>query len=274
MMISSVHIPYGDAPEQFGELSLPPGETLHPVVLLLHAGFWRNRHGLELMRDVADDLAAHGIASWNIEYRRVGDPGGGWPGTLNDVASAAYSLHRLASLYPLDLQRTVAVGHSAGGHLALWLAAWSRFSQENDLPTIQGQDVIHSRSIPLTGAISLAGIPDLELAWQHHLGGGVVDAFLGGSPIEFPERYRIASPSAFLPLRVPQVLIHGTEDPHVPLELSRSYAALARQAGDQITLLELPGVDHGTLRMPQSAAWAKTVEIVQQMIGRERSIER
>ncbi len=266
MMIYPMRIPYSDAPEQFGELSLPPGKTPHPVVVLLHGGFWRNRHGLELMRDIANNLVTYNIAAWNIEYRRVGDPGGGWPGTLLDVALATDSLSQLAALYPLDLQRVVVVGHSAGGHLALWLAARPRLSQSNQVTNNQRNEIMLSAGISLTGTISLAGIPDLELAWHLNVGNGVVTEFLGGNPAEFPERYRMASPSTFLPLGVPQALLHGTEDPYVPLELSRAYATSALQAGDHVTFLELPGVDHATLMIPQSVVWTRTIKIIQQMI--------
>src|SRR5258706_4695885 len=120
---SIIRLAYGAEPFQFGELYLPDNAGPHPVVILIHGGYWRARYGLDLMIGLAHDLAARGVAVWNIEYRRVGNPGGGWPGTLLDVALAADNLKIVAQAYALDLQRVIPIGHSAGGHLAFWPAA-------------------------------------------------------------------------------------------------------------------------------------------------------
>src|SRR5579872_5792979 len=117
---------YGPDPLHFGDLRLPGGTGPHPVVVMVHGGFWRARFNLEYAGHLCAALAALGIATWNVEYRRLGDTGGGWPGTLLDVAAAADHLRTLAAPYHLDLSRVVAMGHSAGGHLALWLAARRR----------------------------------------------------------------------------------------------------------------------------------------------------
>src|SRR5581483_5408559 len=114
----NIRLTYGDDPQQFGDLSLPSTSGPHPIILLIHGGFWRAPYNLSLMSSLAEDLVRYGLATWNIEYRRVGDPGGGWPGTLQDVALAADHLITIAPTYNLDLQRIVAVGHSAGGQLA------------------------------------------------------------------------------------------------------------------------------------------------------------
>ena len=114
---------YGPGADRFGELWRPAGDGPWPVVVLLHGGFWRAQRTLELMRPLAADLAGRGFAAWNLEYRRVGQPGGGWPGTCEDVAAGLDHLARLAGREPLDLDRLVVAGHSAGGHLALWSAA-------------------------------------------------------------------------------------------------------------------------------------------------------
>src|SRR5260370_3919740 len=119
---------YGTESLQFGELYLPGEPGPHRTVILIHGGYWPARYGLDLMTGLAEDLAARGYAAWNIEYRRVGDPGGGWPGTLLDVAFAADYLRILAPTYALDLQRVVSLGHSAGGHLAIWLATPPRIA--------------------------------------------------------------------------------------------------------------------------------------------------
>lgn len=258
---------YGPGPLQFGELRVPNGPGPHPGVILIHGGFWRAQYGYALMDGLADDLAARGIASWNIEYRRVGDPGGGWPNTLLDVAAAADHLLTLAPRYALDLKRIAAIGHSAGGHLALWLAGRSHLSKVGPLASAAGPLKAGERQrIPLAGVISLAGVNDLALGWRLDLGDNAVGALLGGSPDEVPERYAAVSPAALLPLGLPQVLVHGTADNRVPLRLSQEYAQAASAAGDQVNLIELAGADHFALIAPHSVAWARTVEALQDLL--------
>ncbi|GCE46637.1 acetyl esterase/lipase [Thermosporothrix hazakensis] len=238
-------IAYGTEPQQFGELALPATPGPYPVAILLHGGFWRNTYGLDLMRELANDLTRHGFASWNIEYRRVGDPGGGWPGTFEDIARATDFLQHIALEYALDTQRIYAIGHSAGGHLALWLAARPKLNRE--------------QTLRLKGVVSQAGAADLEEVWRLHLSNDAVVSLLGGSPEEVPERYAFASPANLLPLGVPTVLLHGLEDIDVPPEISRRYYEKARIAGDNALLIELPGVEHLALIDTRSDAWQKTV---------------
>jgi acetyl esterase/lipase len=258
-MSSIKRISYGDDAQQFADLYLPGGAGPHPVGLLIHGGFWRAPYTLRLMTGLAEDLAQRGIAAWNIEYRRVGNAGGGWPGTLQDAAAATDYLATLGEEYPLDLQRVVTIGHSAGGHLALWLAARSRLPQNSPFA---------SSHAPLTlkGAISLAGAIDLEEVWKLHLGQDAALALLGGSPHDFPERYTTASPAALLPLGIPQVLVHGTNDDRVPLQVSQNYAHKATEAGDTVTLIELPAVDHFEVIDPHSAAWSRTRDELQKLL--------
>lgn len=249
---------YGAESLQFGDLYVPQGSGPHPIVILIHGGFWRSAYGLKLMNGLAGDLVQKGIAAWNIEYRRVGDTGGGWPGTLLDVARATDYLARLAPIYGLDLARLVPVGHSAGGQLALWLAARSRLPKNSQL-------AVSKTPLPLAGAVSLAGASDLKLVWELNLGHGAATALLGGSPIKVPERYSAASPAALLPLGIPQVLIHGKRDNLVPLLVSQHYAQKAALAGDRVTLIELPGADHFVLIDPGSAAWQRIIAEIQQL---------
>src|SRR5919202_2506380 len=161
-----VRLAYGSGPLRFGDLWLPAGEGRagpHPTAIVIHGGYWRNPYGLDLMDGLSADLARRGIAAWNIEYRRIGDEGGGWPGTFIDVARAAGHLAHLASRYGLDLARVAALGHSAGGHLALWLAGRSRVPPEA-LP--QGPDCDEAPNYPLVGVVSLAGVADLVWCWR------------------------------------------------------------------------------------------------------------
>src|SRR6266705_1128791 len=161
--IKAIRLAYGSEYLQFGDLYWPNRPGPHPTGILIYGGYWRARYGLDLMPGLAEDLATRGYAGWNIEYRRVGNPGGGWPGTMLDVALATDYLRRLAPTYALDLQRVVAIGHSAGGHLALWLAARPRIAHDSPLAgssiTPQGSnyaEIATSTPLPLAGAISLA----------------------------------------------------------------------------------------------------------------------
>jgi acetyl esterase/lipase len=216
------------------------------------------------MHGLAADLARRGIAAWNIEYRRVGNPGGGWPGTLLDVARAADYLRELATKYELDLSQVVPIGHSAGGHLALWLAGRPRIAAPSLLSPRQ-------QPLALAGAISLAGVLDLHLAYQLHLSNDAVVELLGATPADAPERYAAASPAALLPLGIPQTLIHGTADAHVPLQVSQSYTAAARAAGDMISYLEPAGVDHFDVINPATKIWALTVQELIKLFSLTRS---
>ncbi len=275
--IKPLRVPYGPEPLQFGDLYLPNTPGPHPIVILIHGGYWRARYGLDLMIGLAEDLATRGYAAWNIEYRRVGNPGGGWPGTLLDVAIATDYLRILAPTYSLNLQRVVPIGHSAGGHLALWLAARPRIpivahnsplaGSQVSPQTSNSEETTTPRPLAITGAISLAGVVELELAWRLNLSNGAVVDLLGGGFNDVPERYAAASPTALLPLGVPQVLIHGTNDASVPLQVSQAYTKAAKAVNDPVTYIELEGVDHFDVIDPNSNAWAITIEALQKFVG-------
>lgn len=258
--ISPFRLPYDTGEFQFGELYLPGEPGPYPVAILIHGGYWRARYALDLMNGLGEDLARRGIAAWNIEYRRVGNPGGGWPGTFLDVARAADYLREIAASYELDLQRVVPIGHSAGGHLALWLAA---------RPRIPAQSPIAPRSepLPLAGTISLAGVLDLKLAYQLHLSNDAVVGLLDAKLTDEPGRYAEASPASLLPLSVPQVLIHGTADENVPIQVSREYAAAARAAGDAVEYFESEGVDHFDVINAGTEVWALTVQELRRLLA-------
>ena len=233
---SGWRLTYGAQPSQFAELHLPSSDDWAPVCVVVHGGFWRARYGMDLGTPLAADLAASGVAALNVEYRRVGD-GGGWPHTCLDVATA---VDALAAAPPelaarLDLHRVVALGHSAGGHLAGWLAGRPRLPDA--APGARPR-------VPLTGFVAQAGVLDLEAAVAARLGNGAVDDFLGPGSDRRGEAYALASPIRLLPTGIPSVLVHGDQDEDVPLEQSRRYAAAAIAAGDRCTLVERPGADH------------------------------
>jgi len=269
--IKPVRLAYGAEPLQFGDLYISDQTDLHATVILIHGGYWRARYGLDLMNGLAEDLARRGYAAWNIEYRRIGDPGGGWPGTFQDVALATDFLRELAPDYGLDVTKVVAIGHSAGGHLALWLAARPRipfFVEDSPIAGSQlgGKDEGSPTPMALVGAISLAGVVDLKMAWKLHLSNDAVVELLGGFPNAVPERYTVASPAAMLPLGVPQVLIHGTNDDSVPQVVSQEYVKVARSVNDPITYIEMERVDHFEVIDPHSEAWAITIKELQKLV--------
>ncbi|KFE63893.1 alpha/beta hydrolase family protein [Hyalangium minutum] len=249
---ADARIPYGKNPYQFGDLRLPQGPGPHPVVVMVHGGFWRAKYDLEHVGHLCADLTRRGFATWSLEFRRVGHEGGGWPGTFEDVAEGVDFLRTLAASQPLDLSRAVFMGHSAGGHLALWLAARRRLPPEAPL----------YRPTPFIprGVVGLAGVVNLEQALALRLSQGIVEEFLGGTPAQVPERYQLGSPSALVPLGVRQILLHGTEDDTVPVSLSIEYHARAAAVGDDVRLVTLPGAGHFELINPLAPEWRQVVE--------------
>jgi acetyl esterase/lipase len=237
---ADARLPYGSDPLQFGDLRLPKTEGRHPLVIVIHGGFWRSAYHLDHIGHLCAALTAAGLATWNLEYRRIGDNGGGWPGTFEDVLRGADYVAALAEKYPIDAKRTIAVGHSAGGHLALLLAKRQR----------------------VRGVVSLAGVADLRRAWELGLSNNVVVSFLGGAPQEVPDRYQEASPLELLPLGVPQQLVHGVRDDVVPFEISENYVKAAKAAGDDARLVALPEAGHFELIDPRSAEWPQVHQTV------------
>lgn len=240
-------IAYGSGPQQVAELRLPKGAGPHPTVILVHGGCWEAPWAMDHVRALAAALTAEGWATWSLEYRRLGDPGGGWPGTLEDVARGADHLRSVAASHRLDLARVVALGHSAGGQLALWLAARQRLAPDAPL---RGPE-----PLALRGVVSLAGVTDLQAGAAGEVCGDAIPRLLGGAPGERRERVRQISPIELLPLGVPQRLVCGALDALVPNELSRRYEAAARSAGDSVALEMVPGVGHFELVAPSSPAW-------------------
>lgn len=256
---ADARLPYGPDEVQFGDLWLPAGDGPYPVVVLIHGGYWRARYGLEYFGHAAAALRDERLAVWSVEYRRLGNPGGGYPNTFLDVGRALDALRGLAERFPLDLGRVVALGHSAGGQLALWAAGRHR------LP--DGDPLASPDPLPLAGAIALAGVVDLRRAWELRLSDAVVNDLLGGSPTAVAARYRGASPIELLPLGVPQVLIHGDDDASVPLELSERHHRAALAAGDRCELITLAGVGHFEIVDPRTAEWQRVLAAVRSLNG-------
>lgn len=253
---------YGDDVNQIAELRLPAGRGPHPVVVLVHGGCWKAEYATS--RDLApmgDALKSVGIASWNIEYRRLGNPGGGWPGTYLDVGRAIDHLRDVATTHNLDLTRVAVLGHSAGGHLAMWAATRQHLSSASRLYL--------PNPLPIRGVINLAGTVDMTQNIAHMEAGchdAVVSHMLGGTPASVPERYREVSASTTLPLGVPQILIWGEHDDFVPLPLARQHVSAAARRGDRARLIVVPRVGHFETASPLSPAWPTVLDAIRSLL--------
>jgi acetyl esterase/lipase len=239
---ADARLSYGTDRNQFGEIRLPKGNGRFPVVMNIHGGFWRAQYDLTHAGHLCAALTANGLVTWNVEYRRVGNPGGGWPGTFEDIRSAWRYVPQLAKKYPVDAGKALVMGHSAGGQLALCLAA-------------------HDSSVK--HVVSLAGVVDLQQAFEQHLSNNAVADFLGGKPNEVPEHYAEADPMKLtISHSTVQWLIHGASDDVVPSYFSRNYAQAKQQAGANVHYLEISTAGHYDLIDPRSRAWPKVQETV------------
>jgi len=255
---------YGSAPPQFGKLWLPRGRSRAPVVVLLHGGCWRAEYDLAHAAPTAAALADAGYAVWVPEYRRIGDAGGGWPGTFDDVALAIDFVRDLASRYAVvDTTRVILAGHSAGGQLALWAA--SRRASDERLDRAGARTPTQPPLRPI-GVVSLAGITDLAAYAAPRGCGSAVIPLLGGTAAEVGDRYRAVSPIARVPIGVPVRIVHGLADPTVQIASSREFASRAKVAGDAVTLTEVPGAGHFDVIAPQASAWSAVLEAVRALV--------
>jgi acetyl esterase/lipase len=239
-MVGPQRIRYGDGEWQFGDLWLPP-DSPAAIVVLVHGGFWRKIYGLDLMDPLAADLVGRGVAAWNIEYRRVGHDGGGWPGTLTDVAAAVDLLRTIGSDHRLDVDAVSVVGHSAGGHLALWLASRSLLP-----PGAQGSDPF----VTPVRAVGLGPVADLAAAERDGVGNGAVGDFLGGGPADVPDRYALATPGIAGGVNV--TIVRGSADDVVPA----AYTLPPGTDPGSVTIVDIAGDDHFDLIDPTSRSWA------------------
>ncbi|MDQ2739920.1 MAG: alpha/beta fold hydrolase [Actinomycetota bacterium] len=218
------------------------------VVVILHGGFWLAQYGADLGAPLAADLLQRGYATWNLEYRRIGN-GGGWPHTFQDVAAGIDHLRVIAPRAGLDVQNVVAIGHSAGGQLATWASGRCK-------PSVADPDA--ATRVELDGVVSQAGVLDLAEAARHYVGGNLTQQLMGGEPAKVPARYAIASPQEMLPNRVPVRCVHSRSDLNVPYAQSVNYVAAARRAGAVASLDTVPG-DHFSLITVGTPAWEATV---------------
>jgi acetyl esterase/lipase len=254
---------YGSLPQQFGDLWMPAGEKSNhrgaekrwPLIVFLHGGWWSAGYGLDYASFLCAAMKAQGVAVWSLEYRRIGDEGGGWPGTMQDAAAGMDHVRKLAESFPIDTSRVMAAGHSAGGQLAFWLAARHHIPHDSILAQSQP-------NLGLRGVVALAGAVDLKLTMElgsfylFRNGPPAVRSLMGGTPGEFPERYAAADPAELLPLGVPQILVQGTDDDQIPPTLPGRWQQAAQRQGDHVEVKIVPGADHFDVVDPDSAGWA------------------
>ena len=266
---SATHIAYGPDPLEFGELSVPPrtgpaSGTNFPVAILLHGGCWVSTlRGLppemtshDLLRPLAAALVQQGVATWNVEYRRARNPGGGWPGTYQDLSFAADDLRNLAAANHLDLSRVIVIGHSAGGQLALWLAARKKLPPDSE--------IYQPNPLPIKGVVDIDGPPSLAAAStldDRVCGAHVIQQFLGGTTQQVPTRYAQGSAEGLLPTGVPQQLLYSgkteflSEDRSEWSNLFTNYAAEARKSGDHVEVTRMDNAGHFDGINPRSKTW-------------------
>lgn len=245
---------YGTDSVQRVDLWLPAGPGPHPVAVMVHGGCWQTSIADRRLMDwIADDLAKAGVAVWNIDYRGVDRAGGGYPGTFADAAAATDLLRARAPEYRLDLRRVVAVGHSAGGHLALWLAARHRLPVNSPLRTPDPLRIDH--------VVSLGGLPDLEATAaspDNGCGTDVVAKLVG----QRADAYADTSVPRLLPIGVTQDLVNGRKDRIIPFRMATDYVTKGRASGDVVTLHTVANTGHVELVAPKTAAWSKAKTLI------------
>jgi len=233
-------VSYGADSNQFLDVRSPRAKGPHPALVNIHGGYWRAKYDLTHAGRLCEALRMAGIATFNVEYRRVGNEGGGWPGTFEDLRAAYRYVRDSASRLEIDSKRLAVMGHSAGGQLALCLAA-------------------HEPS--LGQVISLAGVVNLKKAWELQLSHNAAAEFLGGKPSDVPEHYREADPMELSIPHARQWILHGKDDDTVPVEFSRDYAQLKKKHEEKVDLVEIAQCGHFELIDPRSDAFKKHVTV-------------
>jgi acetyl esterase/lipase len=242
---ADLRLRYGGDANQFLDLRVPKGKGRHALAVVIHGGYWRAKYDLLYAGHLCAALTAKGIATTNLEYRRVGNAGGGWPGTFADVRAAYQFLLQNARAHEFDERRVVVIGHSAGSQLGLCLAA---------------------REPGVKAVISLAGVVDLQRAYALHLSNDAVVEFLGGTPAEVADHYREADPTR-LAIAARQWLVHGSEDDVVPPVFSRDYVGAKQKMKEDARLVEIAGAGHFDVVDPRSGAWKDVERTVVEAVG-------
>lgn len=259
-------IAYGHDPLQYVELWEPEGVGPFPVVLMIHGGCWQTDVAkADIMHLMAAAFVRHGVAVWNIEYRGVDVPGGGYPGTFQDAAAAADLLRDRGPELGLDTSHAVAVGHSAGGHLALWLAGRHRIERSSVLWA--------QRPLSLTGVVSQGGLPDLRearTAAAEACGVDTIDRLVGPATPTHPDPYTDTSPVSLAPLGATQVMISGAADVIAPPRFAQGYADTIKDKGDAVSIVTIPAQGHFELITPGTPAGDAVIDAALKLLGKSR----
>lgn len=253
---------YGNDSLQYGDIRIPQGSTSAPLIVVVHGGAWLKEYTLDYMNPFCKALTKAGFITWNLEYRRIGDEGGGYPGTFTDIASAMDCIPTLTTLEHLkgriDFNAIILLGHSAGGHLAVWAGSRSHIPQNHILGA--------ANPLPIRGVVSLAGVLDLQEAFESGLAEGAVRQLL--APYAPDALYPVVSPFAMVPADVPVMIIHGIDDMEVPLSASKAYAQKVRALNGAITCTTVHNTDHFSLTDPYGPAWKEILHAVTTLTGK------
>lgn len=256
-------IAYGDGPLQFGHLRLPAKQGPHPVVVFIHGGCWLSRFDIAHAAPLEQAWADAGHAVWSVEYRRIGDAGGGWPGTFQDVARGVDYLRKIAATHVLNLRRVVVAGHSAGAQLALWVAARRKIPAASELYAAD--------PLPVMGVLALAPAPDLEDLHRRKVCDHVMEKLMGGAPEQVPARYAAVSPMQLAPIGVPTRALIGEAD-RSWAPIGRAYVRHAQERGDMgLHVKELPGAGHFDVIAPFSPAWREVMAALEALFADSKS---
>lgn len=252
---------YGPAPSQYAELFLPEGAGPFPVAVLVHGGCWNSAFGgIAQLRDMAGALVREGMAVWNIEYRRLDEPGGGYPGMYLDMHAALDLLAEHSRRYQLDLERIVAIGHSAGGQLVQWMAGRARIAPSSPL--------YHRAPLPIRAVVSLGGLADLRNeAALIKTSCDCSSAALTGQPsAQRPNVFSDTNAAELVPNGVPTYLVTGALDTISPPRVAHDYAARVRQAGDPAQVVIVPHATHYDEVASSSHAWPTILQVIRQAL--------
>ena len=255
----TARIAYGDHPLQFGELRLPDGQGPFPVAVVIHGGCWQSMFDITHIGRLAAALADEGIATWAVEYRRFGDPGADWPSAFTDVGRGADHLRIVAESYPIDLDRVLAVGHSAGGQFALWMAG--RGSIESSSALYQADPLL------VHAVLAVSPAPDLAAVQEMNMCGGAVEGLMGGSAEQHPDRYRAASPIEMDLLDVPQLIIKGRYDMPPLHPMIEDYVEHYKSAGRKIEVRVAEESGHFEVIDPESNSWPLVRNAALELLG-------
>lgn len=252
-----IRIAYGEKEFQFADLRLPDTSGPHPVFIVIHGGCYLAKYDLNYMGEISKSLSDQAYATWNIEYRRVGNKGGGWPGTFLDVADAADYLRHIAPRYNLDLKKVFVIGHSSGGQLAIWLAARDQIKSDSEL--------FRENPLSIHTAAALAPVANIARRFRQENCDNSAAGLMGGSPEEQAERYRQVSPVEMLPIQTPQIIFLGQQDSAARHDETENYLKRAKALGMPVEFVSVPDSGHIDLVVPGTSAWESVNQVLESL---------